>query len=67
MKKVTNMLESLPWHTAWLIFIMMRAGWLSREPKERNIEWVTDMISADPTPLPLASPMQKNNLSSRRK
>ena len=58
---------SLFWHEEWLIFSMMRAGLLSLAPMVRNIECVTAITSAEGTPLPLTSPMQKYNLSSLTK
>ena len=59
MKSVTNMNESLLWHTERLIDSTMSLGEVFDNEALRNIERVTAITSAAGTPLPATSPMLK--------
>ena len=67
MKRVTNMKESLLWHTERLMDSTMSLGEVWVIDALRNMERVTAITSAAGTPLPATSPILKNSFSSRIK
>ena len=67
MNSVTNISVRLLRQPAAFRRSMIRAGLFSSEAMLRNSVCVTAMMSAEGMPLPLTSPMQKNNRPSRTK
>ena len=59
MKSVTNMNESLLWHTERFMDSTMSLGEVCVNDALRNIERATAITSAAGTPLPDTSPMLK--------